>query len=240
MAPNKIDQQFKVQLESRQLQPSSQAWERLSSQLDTHQKNEKRVFVQWLSVAAALIIALSVGATFIFKSSLSSELPVIVDAPTEDVKASRKINTSPMNDNAESVQTETLLESEKSNILTTEEKQPIPKQRKTIQIAEKKETTPVQIQSIEDQKISEVVAAIGVIQNEKNEVTEEEIEALLKNAQRDILLDKIYNQQTKKVDATVLLAQVEGEINHSFRDKVFDALKSSFITVKTAVADRKY
>ncbi|TPV31978.1 hypothetical protein FJ651_14285 [Paucihalobacter ruber] len=239
MAPNKIDHQFKSQLESRNSQPSNHAWEKLSAQLDSHQKNKKRVFLQWLSVAALLIIALSVGGAFIFKSSQALETPIIVDLPTDNIKPSKEINKSSIIENTESGLAEILSEQDKTNVITSEEKQPIPTKIKTTQIAENKETSIELSQSFEDKKVTEVVAAIAEIQNQNNKVTEQEIELLLKEAQRDILLNNIYNEQTKKVDATALLAQVEGELNQSFRDKVFEALKSGFITVKTAVADRK-
>lgn len=238
MAPNKIDQQLKERLELRELQPSRQAWEKLSAQLDAHQKNKKRVFFQWLSVAALLIVALSVGGAFIFKNMQPTEMPVIVDAPAENVTPTSEIISGAETEIVDTVSPSAFNEKDVTQGLPFEEKHPITPKAKTIQIAENIEKSTKLLQSFEDQKVDEVVAAIAEIQNQNNEVTAQEIELLLKEAQRDILLNKIYNEQTKKVDATALLAQVEGELNNSFRDKVFDALKSSFITVKTAVADR--
>jgi len=40
------------------------------------------------------------------------------------------------------------------------------------------------------------------------------------------------------VDANALLQDVEAELQDSFRTRVFETLKSTFKTVKTAVADR--
>jgi hypothetical protein len=239
MAPNKIDRQFKTELEARELQPSSQAWDKLSAQLDAHQNNKKRVFLQWLSVAALLILALSVGGAFIFKNLNPAELPAIVDMPTDNFNPTQEINLKSISENVDINDTSSNTENEVKEIIATQEKQPIPTKIKTTQIAENTETSIELSQSFEDKKVTEVVAAIAEIQNQSNQVTEQEIELLLKEAQRDILLNDIYNEQTKKVDASALLAQVEGELNQSFRDKVFEALKSSFITVKTAVADRK-
>lgn len=239
MAPNKIDRQFKTELEARELQPSSQAWDKLSAQLDAHQNNKKRVFLQWLSIAALLILALSIGGAFIFKNLNPAELPAIVDMPTDNFNPTQEINLNSISESIDIDNTPTYTENEVKEIITFEEKQPKPTKIKTTQIAENTETSIELSQSFEDKKVTEVVAAIAEIQNQNNQVTEQEIELLLKEAQRDILLNDIYNEQTKKVDASALLAQVEGELNQSFRDKVFEALKSSFITVKTAVADRK-
>ena len=74
---------------------------------------------------------------------------------------------------------------------------------------------------------------------ENGTVTDAEIEDLLKQAERDILRDRIYNETTRTVDADALLQDVEDDLEQSFRSKVFEGLKSSFKTVKTAVADRK-
>jgi len=35
-----------------------------------------------------------------------------------------------------------------------------------------------------------------------------------------------------------LLTEVEGELDQSFRDQIFEKLKSGFLKVRTAVADR--
>ena len=48
----------------------------------------------------------------------------------------------------------------------------------------------------------------------------------------------MYNEKTGVVDARLLLENVEADLEKSFRDKVFEALKSNFNFVKTAVAQR--
>lgn len=89
--------------------------------------------------------------------------------------------------------------------------------------------------SFVDQKVEEVVAQIG---KDNTEITAEEIDALLANAQRELQTRKILNQASGKVDATALLDEVEFEIERSFRDKVFDALGDQFNKVRTAVSER--
>jgi len=89
--------------------------------------------------------------------------------------------------------------------------------------------------SFVDQKVEEVVAQIG---KNNTEITVEEIDALLANAQRDLQTRKILDQASGKVDATALLDEVEFELERSFRDKVFDALGDQFNKVRTAVSER--
>jgi len=70
------------------------------------------------------------------------------------------------------------------------------------------------------------------------EVTDEAIDALLLQAQKEITLKKLYNVSTRVVDADLLLQDVEADLDQSFRTKVFETLKASYNTVKTAVAQR--
>ena len=99
------------------------------------------------------------------------------------------------------------------------------------------ETSP-ELLSFESKKVNEVVAQIQKLQQENNEVTSQEIDALLEAAQKEITMRKLYNEATNVVDAKALLQSVEDDLDLSFRNKVFSALKSGYETIKTAVAER--
>lgn len=88
-----------------------------------------------------------------------------------------------------------------------------------------------------DAKVAEVVARVAVLENQNNAVTDAEIDSLLRGAQQQILEDKIFRKD-RSVDAMALLADVENELDQSFRDQIFEALKDGFLKVRTAVADR--
>jgi guanylate kinase len=79
---------------------------------------------------------------------------------------------------------------------------------------------------------------IQKLQQENKAVSNEEIETLLAAAQKEITMQKLYDEVTNTVDANVLLQSVEDDLEQSFRDKVFSAIKSGYETVKTAVAER--
>ncbi len=76
------------------------------------------------------------------------------------------------------------------------------------------------------------------LKSKNQEVTDEVIDALLLEAQKEIRFNKSYNNSTGIVDANMLLQEVETDLDQSFRSKVFDAIKASFGTVKTVVAQR--
>ncbi|MFD2915567.1 hypothetical protein [Psychroserpens luteus] len=102
----------------------------------------------------------------------------------------------------------------------------------------KKVQSPVSILTFEEAKAIEVVNQIKKLEIKNGIVTDTEIENLLKQAERDILRERIYNETTRTVDADALLQDVEDDLEQSFRTKVFEGLKSGFESVKTAVAER--
>ncbi len=85
-------------------------------------------------------------------------------------------------------------------------------------------------------KIAEVVAQVALLE-QAAQLTDSEVDSLLLIAQQDILRQRIFNGD-KTVDAMALLTEVEDELDQSFRDQIFQSLKTGFLKVKTAVADR--
>ena len=108
-------------------------------------------------------------------------------------------------------------------------------------ITEENELKPKQPITNEDfmqNKVNEVVAEVENRVKDNNTVSPEEIDELLKQAQRQISKQRILNSQNNKVDASALLEDVEFELERSFRDKVFDALGDGYKKIRTAVAER--
>jgi len=95
------------------------------------------------------------------------------------------------------------------------------------------------IVNFETQKINEVVAQIQELKASKLNVTEAEIDSLLNKAERDIFKKRFKDNSTRVVDANSLLFEVESELEQSFRERVFETIKSGYKTVRTAVVERK-
>ena len=86
-------------------------------------------------------------------------------------------------------------------------------------------------------KLLQVLAQVDVLEQDNEELTDAEVDALLRSAQEEILTDKLF-RDNHSIDAMALLSEVEGELDKSFRDQIFESLKSGFFKVRTAVADR--
>ncbi len=76
-----------------------------------------------------------------------------------------------------------------------------------------------------------------VLLEQSSQVSDAEVDSLLRNAQEAIFREQLFKQD-QSVDAMALLSQVEEELDQSFRDQIFQSLKSGFLKVRTAVADR--
>lgn len=263
MAPIKFEEQLKDKLEMRSIQPSQDAWNKLSDKLDEVEDKQNNNGFWWLGIAAA-IVGVMLAITFVFNSNPEITEPTIVDTKKENVIDTELIQNKDVLKDNNTVLTELKDETESKNIQTNNTKTQIDKtplktivnqkqdaiikevdgKRTAVANANTAETTKpntakvAEVLSFEDQKVKDVVAQIQQLQKDNKEVTTEEIDALLEMAHKEITMQKLYNEATNKVDANALLQSVEDDLEQSFRAKVFDAIKSGYESVKTAVAER--
>src|SRR5690606_32751610 len=227
------------------------AWNRLSGRLEAAPKKKNNSSYWWLGLAASLVGVLLVTTFFSNKENTDLNNPVeIVETPKSTEKKPENNTNQEATKIAET--SATTYKSDSNNELPTQEQetQNLQPNNETV-IANNKANlneglnkeikTPLnevpKTLSFEAQKVQDVVAQIQTLKDDNNEVTDAEVEALLLAAQKEINQKRLYNAQGK-VDAQLLLASVEAEIDQSFREKVFEALKDGLITVKSAVANR--
>ena len=262
MAPIKFEEQLKEKLEQRSIQPSSDAWNKLNDRLDEEGDKQNNNGFWWLGIAAT-IIGVLLAVTFVFKTNPEIMEPTIVDTKNETIIDANPLQTQDVLKENEAVageQNEEASEEKqatKNQMTKTPLKSVIKEKQKLLipntvnevvaNVDTEKESqeankniidTKPEIVSFEDQKVRDVLAQIQNLQQVNKEVSTEEIEALLEAAQKEITMKKLFNEVTKTVDADALLRSVEDDLEQSFRDKVFTAIKSGYETVKTAVAER--
>ena len=239
MAPIKFEENIKDKLEKRTIQPSADAWQTLASRLDAKNNKKKSPYYLWLGVAASIVAIMFIASQlFVNNNNTTIETPVIVNTNKETIKKIESENVLHKKDVlTNNVEKESVKE---LNIKTAKsEKTEVAQLTKQ---KEEKTVLPKEVivnkTSFEDLKVQQVVAQIQGLKDKGESVTDKDIDALLDQAQKEITLQNIYNETTKTVDANALLQDVESDLQQSFRDKVFNALKSSYNTVKTAVAER--
>lgn len=256
MELNNFEEHIKKQLEQRELQPSPQAWQKVADRLEVVPKRRSNRFL-WYGIAASFMGLLVVSLVY-----LGSQRPVVnpdieivntdrendkvedtlekatdekafgegnrVVDTNEDLDVEKALQESVNFSNEQKTIKEKTLEDVKTSIVSTNRQ------------GDKEVESEILSKDSEDiinTKIAEVVAQVDVLEQKNRTVSDSEVDSLLQKAQREIIAEKLF-RKNGRVDAMALLMQVEDELDQSFRDQIFEKLKTGFMKVRTAVADR--
>ena len=236
MEPNNFDKKIQQKFNSRKIEPSAQAWDRLDAMLTIAEEKKQPKKYAWLKIAATFLIFSGIGYIF-FQQNQKSEIV----SPTHEVVISKEKSNSNSNDNINTnevqeqhqitTQNENVLAvaSSKTSNLTTKNNSNYKKTIYTTNITEKRN--------------------VNIAQNENNIKQQQEInqkptynyitpESLLADVQGTKKTNGNTNtyQSTLKVNPNDLLNSVESELDQSFKDKTLAKLKQ----VKSAVVNRNY
>ncbi|WP_027138569.1 hypothetical protein [Gaetbulibacter saemankumensis] len=243
MVSNNVEEKIRNNLKSRKLKPSKDAWLKLEERLDHGRSSgtRRKLVLTFAGIAASLTGLLFLG-NLMFQNK--KDVPVIVDTPLE-------IETNIMNheealDATEIVSIPEPSEGLSNEVLSKVEVVETPLEEfvhpESIASNKKVETIPNEkkneIAAFEEVKVQEVLAQVHDLKMNNQEVTDSIVDALLLEAQNEIRLQRITKSSSAIVDADLLLHEVELELDESFRTKVFKAIKESYGTIKTAVAQR--
>ncbi|WP_324025558.1 hypothetical protein QSV08_20590 [Maribacter sp. BPC-D8] len=247
METDKFEKHIKAKFQEREINPSENAWSKISSELNTDTAKKKPVYL-WLGVAASIVVLLGVALFYFNETNELNESPIeLVDIDNEN-KVEEVVTKDPTQLKEEQVViVETNTKTESRTIKKEEYKIPEVQESKTLNdaievavvahVSTDQSTSKLEVSDeIINSKVADIVAQIDVLE-QYSTVTDAEVDSLLKRAQDEILRDKIFNTD-KSVDAMALLTEVEEELDQSFRDQIFNSLKAGFIKVRTAVADR--
>jgi predicted RNA-binding Zn ribbon-like protein len=260
MAPIKFEDNLKEKLEHRRLQPSTEAWETLQNKLDNSEAKKSNRTLWWLGIAASFAGILFVVTVFFNNDEKQTIEPIIVDTEKANIPNKNEFNA--LNKSVQEVAVEeakikkaqpkskvnavhkipvfkTQLKQQQDKLIKVDPKEVIA--QTDIKVEETpiiKKTNEAKTLTYEELKLREVVAQIQALKKNNHTVSDADIDALLDQAQKEIALKRVYNESTKTVDADALLQDVEADLEQSFRDRVFKALKSGYQEVKTAVAER--
>ena len=242
MAPVEFEKQIKERLDERRIDPSSDAWKKISGRLETKTVSRKIHYYKY--AVAAMIVGVLLAVYWLYQIPENSALDVVpvVEAPAtspeeKNANESSSDNISPtavVDDSREEGIKTTEKEFQNQEQVSKKSDHFASQDMKNISIAVEADPD---TDALINAKIDEVVAQVTSIEEDREAITAAEVDSLLRNAQRELLADKEF-REVQTVDASSLLAGVEDELDKSFRDQVFEKLKAGFIKVRTAVADR--
>jgi hypothetical protein len=225
MAQHKIDNQIKSKLNTREIQPSAQAWDRLDAMLTVSENKKSKKSYGWFFVAASVVLFFGLG-FFIFnqneEAKINNSIPVVttVDEVIDSI------------------------ETNKINQISVEKEQPILVQNEnnfsTTQTNKKSEGRKelVKGENVADEKIaSNFQLPTSIIQNPSPEKLLVEVPV----NQKEIPLIKKNKTNSKiKIDAASLLSTVEKELDENYKETTLDKLSRKFQDAKSALANRNY
>ena len=240
MALNNFDKNIQQKFNSRKIEPSAQAWDRLDAMLTiTEEKKQPSTFF-WLKIAATFLVFMGMGYVF-FQQNDKKEIA----QPGNQV-----VTSEGKSDNVVSESNSVI--SEKQQIQNTTETQLAVALPKVSNSANRKISKPNEIknhqtnQKLLAQNNQQVIAVIqkenSVNQLEKinqkptyNYVTPETLLAEVQGQKKDNGTVNPYKSSVK-VNSNDLLSSIETELNQSFKEKALAKLKQA----KSAVVNRNY
>jgi hypothetical protein len=229
MEPNKLEEDFRDKLNSRMIQPSEMAWDRLDAMLSVSEKKKpKRNYKKWLSMAAVFVGMLLVGTLF-------------MEQQKEDLKIKDTIKTISTQDSNVS-ETENTTETEIVEAVTPESVQAEQKEMAAVVKTNVKAAVKVQSGADIGQQTATApetqIVAVAPPKEIKKITTTVDVESLLASVDKNAPTKSTIKKGNVKVDANSLLSTVEGEITTDYREGVFQTINRNFKTVKSAVANR--
>ncbi|HEY4628047.1 MAG TPA: hypothetical protein VIH02_02055 [Flavobacterium sp.] len=229
MELNNIEKQVKEKLNSRTIQPSNQAWDRLDAMLTVAENEKSKRNYNWLYIAASFLGFILIGTIFLSQNEGIS-----------DVEKSVVIENKVTN---ESLKTSIV---EKASVITPMQTIPesaiVSESNKTVLKTEtaktKKEASIYALSNNQNQKENAII-------NQKTEQkislpksNDGDVDQLLATVDKTSETENPIKKTTIKVDVNNLLSQVDGELELSFREKVIKSANKNYKTVKVALANR--
>ena len=235
MELNKLEKQIKQQLNSREIQPSEMAWDKLQSLLNAAEK-PKRKF-SWVYIAASFVGFLLIGTVFftVFDAEITDKnQPAVVLEQKIDVIKSEEPN---VNEEVVSniVQNKTVYPSKVvANAVNTRFKQLSNKENTVLIINQSKENNGV-LNSVENLN-SPVV-------NKSRYISAEKLLAEVSNSTSESSVYYKTIDRTRNgiaVNANRLLSNAETELNQSFRETALEKINKNYNAIKTVLVNRNY
>lgn len=226
MKPNKLDNQIREKLKTREIQPSAQAWDRLDAMLAVSEEKKSKKGYGWFFVAASMMLFFGLG-FFLFNSNETTEInnstPITTTSSEEiDVVETNKINQI----SVEKVKP-VLVQNEINNLKPT----------KNIKSIEKKEL--INEEHVLEEKIT--YNSQFSTPNTYKYVSPENLLAEVQTGEKVITSEnKIISKAKIKVDANSLLTTVEKELDVNHRETTLEKLNRKFQDAKSALANRNF
>lgn len=256
MAPIKFEENIKDKLEKRTVMPSADAWSNLSQQLDAEDKRNRKSKFWWFGIAASIAALVFVSIAYYGIEKEQSINPKMVEENIDEVINKAKANSIDSNKQIEAIATQGIVNRGVEEVIKEADKAEIVIPKKDLVKTNKLFKTEIALETVKEPNANntkqntkletvlkpisfkDVTEALAQLKTNKNTVTDQQIDSLLKIANKEILRTKALKKSANVVDANQLLQDVEEAMGQSFRTKIYETLKDGVKKTKTAIADR--
>jgi hypothetical protein len=227
MERNKLETQFKEQLNSREIKPSEMAWDKLDAMLSVAEKPKHKF--PWIYIAASVLGFLLIGTVYFNQKEnlIGNQKNDIV------IQNTVKPKTTLIPSNAISPKME-----ERKNLVTNVVQKSTLKINKTPKLIQQPIVLKNNQNQVAEVSISNQKSEPKTITPQTNTISVDELLASVGNP------SKKENQFSQKsvvhVNASNLLSQVDGELELSFREKVIAKVSKNYQSVKVVLANRNF
>ena len=239
MEPNKLDLEIKQKLDARTIQPSAQAWDRLSAKLDIAEKTKSKRNYKWIYFAASFVGFLLIGTVFftvLDAEIIDNNLPAVVLEQKKDVNNSDESKANNPNVSPRSTQNKVL--NEPQFIANNSIK------KQSIELLNKEDTVSIINQSKENNAIVNSAENSNYQVVSKNRyISAEKLLAEVSNAKSEANTSIKTIERTRNgiaVNPNSLLSNAEAELNQSFRETAIEKINKNYNAIKTVLVNRNY
>ena len=246
MEPNKLETQFKEQLNSREIKPSEMAWSKLDAMLTASDpsnseqaKQKPKAKFPWMFMAASFIGFLLIGTVFFngFETiKIEKGNPVVLEEKTDrnNIEEPEIINEGILPSQVQKTTVETHKVVADNNNLKKQPKQHNNKEEEALIINLSKEKEAVvnssENKNYQSTSVNKYISAEKLLA----EVTNTKFEPKA----TDKAIEK--TRTAISVNPNSLLANAETELNQSFRESALNKFNKNFNAIKTVLVNRNY
>lgn len=238
MEPNKLEKQFREQLNSREIKPSEIAWDKLDAMLNDAEKKPKRNF-KWIYAAATVLGFLLVSTVYFNRFEtlkINKNTPIVLEEKRDldNLEKPKRINEVSNNQIKEKPLKQQNIICIGNTNLSNLPKQVNSKEEEVLLINKSKENV-VAVNSSEkenDQSIrrNRYISAEKLLAEVSN--TKYETKAIEKTLEK--------TRSAISVNPNDLLLNAETELNQSYRESALDRFNKKLNAVKTVIVNRNY
>jgi hypothetical protein len=229
MEQNKLENEFRNKLNQREINPSENSWDRLDAMLTVAEEKKPVRRYSWIYIAASIIGFAFLGSFFLNQSDKN----VTIESNKVVIENNQKVE--PIQKEAHSINSSNL---QTESIAVISEMKTVKKNSRAI-----KSTTNNQNQVAQNSNLDSVTTRIKNSQSiqETEQIAssnrnDNSVDGMLASVQTTSKADNL--KSTIKVNPNILLSQVDGELELSFREKALNTITKKYKEAKEALVNR--